>query len=321
MNMIPSNCHTTLNIRDDIQRRNTHKTFNLYIILIYMLIYIFTITSIHTNGKKFQLQIKFFDRELSNLSEIYTNDDDSSMMSLIKFGYNSSTFDFNKTQYFLRNLSALQTSEIQNFSMIKDERTDIFTSQKRIKSLRIKKSQRNIRKSKKEQQNKRRFNRIRRQSEFHNRSNSQNYPLLATFIGLLPEQFTDDTFIIGPWKVKNRRSNPFEFTKFRLVDDDMSIQIITSGLYMISVQIFYYGESMRYSYQVILHSKDNSERILVRCATAACDVTGKMTCHTSVIVYLERDDVLSVYQNEMDRFVNLREGYSHIHLVMLATNE
>lgn len=88
------------------------------------------------------------------------------MMSLMKSRYNL-IFDFNKIRYFPCNLSALQTSEIQNLATITDERTDILNSQKKP---RIKRSSRNIRKSKKEQRNKRRSNCIRRGLDYSHNS-------------------------------------------------------------------------------------------------------------------------------------------------------
>ncbi|XP_032669469.1 uncharacterized protein LOC116843281 isoform X2 [Odontomachus brunneus] len=230
---------------------------------------------------------------------------DRIMKSMMK-SENNSIVNFNKIRYFPRSQRDLQTSTKQNLATIKEEKTDVWDSQNISQ---IKRLRRNIGKARKER---RRPNHSRRKFD----------PLLATFIGAIPEQHTNDTVKIGPWKKNIRTNNPFDFTKFHLADNKMSIEVTINGLYMISVQIFYYGESKKYSYYVLLNSEGgfNTKR-LVTCVTAACNVTGEITCHTSVITYLQKGDRLSVQQKEKDRFINLREGFSHIQLVMLAKNE
>ncbi|XP_025158154.1 uncharacterized protein LOC105186059 isoform X2 [Harpegnathos saltator] len=146
-----------------------------------------------------------------------------------------------------------------------------------------------------------------------------NDPLVATFVGAIPEQRIYDTVQIGPWKKNNRTSSHFDFTKFHLVEDNMSIEVTISGLYIISVQIFYYGESKKCSYDVLLNSEGMFEaKQLVTCITATSHATSEITCHTSVVTYLQKGDRLSIHQRETDRLIDLREGYSHVQLVMLA---
>ncbi|XP_011144307.1 uncharacterized protein LOC105186059 isoform X3 [Harpegnathos saltator] len=128
-----------------------------------------------------------------------------------------------------------------------------------------------------------------------------------------------DNVQIGPWKKNNRTSSHFDFTKFHLVEDNMSIEVTISGLYIISVQIFYYGESKKCSYDVLLNSEGMFEaKQLVTCITATSHATSEITCHTSVVTYLQKGDRLSIHQRETDRLIDLREGYSHVQLVMLA---
>lgn len=82
------------------------------------------------------------------------------MTSLIK-SENNSIVDFNKVRYFPRSQRDLQTSEIQNLTTMKDEKTDVdvWNSQNKPQ---IKRLRRNIGKARKEQR-RRRPNRSRKQ--------------------------------------------------------------------------------------------------------------------------------------------------------------
>ncbi|XP_014481760.1 PREDICTED: uncharacterized protein LOC106748074 isoform X2 [Dinoponera quadriceps] len=230
----------------------------------------------------------------------------SIMMSLMR-SENNLIVDFNKTLHFQDNKKALLTSKTQNLRKTKDERTDIDDMLISEKVSRTKRLRRDNGRDKGSQQNKKRVH-------FRKRD-----PLVATFIGAIPKQRITNTAQIGPWMKSNRTDMQFSFTKFRLVEDNMSIEVAISGLFMISVQIFYNGESEESSYYVLLYSEGTSNaKRLVTCATVTSNITGEVTCYTSIVTYLQKGDRLSVQQKEEDRLIDLREGQSQIQLVMLA---
>ncbi|XP_076648344.1 uncharacterized protein LOC143356494 isoform X2 [Halictus rubicundus] len=146
-------------------------------------------------------------------------------------------------------------------------------------------------------------------------------PLVATFVGAIPEQHVTDTVYIGPWVKSNKNNTQFSLNKFHLVEDKKSIEVTTTGLYMISAQIFYFGEPTNYSYWILLSSEgDSKTQKLVKCSTASSTSATEVSCYTSVITPLQRGDRVHIQQQEKDRFINMREGHSYIQLVLLSNN-
>ncbi|XP_029168821.1 uncharacterized protein LOC114938875 isoform X4 [Nylanderia fulva] len=157
----------------------------------------------------------------------------------------------------------------------------------------------------------------------HERNRGRFGPKVVTFIGAIPLQEFKNTVYIGPWIKGNNniKSNntSYDFTKFYLREDDYSIEINMSGLYIISVQIFYVGGPVN-SYWVLLNSEGSSKkRNLITCAVGS--TTSEVSCYTSVTTCLQKGDRLSILQQEKNRLVNLREGYSQIQLVLLDAND
>ncbi|XP_053998400.1 uncharacterized protein LOC128887018 isoform X1 [Hylaeus anthracinus] len=153
------------------------------------------------------------------------------------------------------------------------------------------------------------------------RSRRRLGPLVATFVGAIPEQHITDTVYIGPW-VKSVKSNTqYSLNKFHLVEDKKSIEVTTTGLYMISAQIFYFGEPTNYSYWILLSSEGKSTtQKLVKCSTASSTSATEVSCYTSVITPLQRGDRVHIQQQEKNRLINMREGHSYVQLVLLSNN-
>ncbi|XP_008553003.1 uncharacterized protein LOC103575129 isoform X4 [Microplitis demolitor] len=145
-------------------------------------------------------------------------------------------------------------------------------------------------------------------------------PLVATFVGAVPEQHVTDTVYIGPW-VKQNESR-YGFNKFHLVEDKRSIEVTVNGLFMVSAQIYYYGEPSHYSYWILLSSEGTSlTRKVIKCATVSAVTATEASCYTSVILPLRRGDRLHIQQQERDRLINLREGHSYIQLMLLSSDQ
>ncbi|KAK1124881.1 hypothetical protein K0M31_006232 [Melipona bicolor] len=146
-------------------------------------------------------------------------------------------------------------------------------------------------------------------------------PLVATFVGAIPEQHITDTVYIGPWVKSIKNNTQYNLNKFHLVEDKKSIEVTVTGLYMISAQIFYFGERINYSYWILLNSegKSNTQK-LVKCSTASSSSATEVSCYTSIITPLQRGDRVHIQQQEKDRLINMREGYSYIQLVLLSNN-
>lgn len=144
-------------------------------------------------------------------------------------------------------------------------------------------------------------------------------PLVATFVGAIPEQHVTDTVFIGPWVRSAKNDTRYSLNKFHLVEDKRSIEVTQTGLYMISAQIFYFGEPTNYSYWILLNSegKSNTQK-LVKCSTASSTSATEVSCYTSVITPLQRGDRVHIQQQEKDRLINMREGHSYIQLVLLS---
>ncbi|XP_043529392.1 uncharacterized protein LOC122538940 isoform X3 [Frieseomelitta varia] len=146
-------------------------------------------------------------------------------------------------------------------------------------------------------------------------------PLVATFVGAIPEQHITDTVYIGPWVKSIRNNTQYNLNKFHLVEDKKSIEVTVTGLYMISAQIFYFGERINYSYWILLSSEGKSStQKLVKCSTASSPSATEVSCYTSIITPLQRGDRVHIQQQEKDRLINMREGYSYIQLVLLSNN-
>nr|XP_034193336.1 uncharacterized protein LOC117610260 isoform X2 [Osmia lignaria] len=146
-------------------------------------------------------------------------------------------------------------------------------------------------------------------------------PLVATFVGAIPEQHVTDTVYIGPWVKSTKNNTRYSLNKFHLVEDKKSIEVTVTGLYMISAQIFYFGEPTNYSYWILLSSEGKSTtRKLVKCSTASSTSATEVSCYTSVITPLERGDRVHIQQQEKNRLINMREGHSYIQLVLLSNN-
>ncbi|CAG5083893.1 Protein of unknown function [Cotesia congregata] len=152
------------------------------------------------------------------------------------------------------------------------------------------------------------------------RSRRRLGPLVATFVGAVPEQHVTDTVYIGPWVKRNE--SRYGFNKFHLVEDKRSIEVTVNGLFMISAQIYYYGEPSHYSYWILLTSEGTSlTRKIIKCATVSAVTATEASCYTSVILPLRRGDRLHIQQQERDRLINLREGHSYIQLMLLSSDQ
>ncbi|XP_076757913.1 uncharacterized protein LOC143427561 isoform X2 [Xylocopa sonorina] len=144
-------------------------------------------------------------------------------------------------------------------------------------------------------------------------------PLVATFVGAVPEQHITDTVYIGPWVKSTKNDSQYSLNKFHLVENKKSIEVTVTGLYMISAQIFYFGESTNYSYWILLSSEGKSKtQKLVKCSTASSPSATEVSCYTSVITSLQKGDRVHIQQQERDRLINMREGHSYIQLVLLS---
>nr|XP_033342270.1 uncharacterized protein LOC117229706 isoform X1 [Megalopta genalis]XP_033342272.1 uncharacterized protein LOC117229706 isoform X1 [Megalopta genalis] len=153
------------------------------------------------------------------------------------------------------------------------------------------------------------------------RSRRRLGPLVATFVGAIPEQHVTDTVYIGPWVKSTKNNTQYSLNKFHLVEDKKSIEVTATGLYMISAQIFYFGEPTNYSYWILLSSEGESKtQKLVKCSTASSASATEVSCYTSVITLLQRGDRVHIQQQEKNRLINMREGHSYIQLVLLSNN-
>ncbi|KAK0157354.1 hypothetical protein PV328_011106 [Microctonus aethiopoides] len=145
-------------------------------------------------------------------------------------------------------------------------------------------------------------------------------PLVATFVGAVPEQHVTDTVYIGPWVRKNE--SRYGFNKFHLVEDKRSIEVTANGLFMISTQIYYFGEPTHYSYWILLNSEGSSTtKKVTKCASVSAVSATETSCYTSVILPLRRGDRLRIQQQERDRLINLREGYSYVQITLLSNDQ
>ncbi|CAL1678723.1 unnamed protein product [Lasius platythorax] len=208
-----------------------------------------------------------------------------------------------------RQKRAILKIETQNHTTTKDEKAGNDTVDIQRES-RARKLWRDEGRRGKKRQNRRRPKRSRRRLS----------PAVVTFVGAIPEQEIN-TVYIGPWIKSNRNNSLYDLSKFHMVEENYAIEIAISGLYMISVQIFYFGKSINHSYWVLLKSEGSStEQKLITCAIASVSAASEVSCYTSVTTYLQPGDRLSIQQQERNRLVNMREGYSQIQLVLLAND-
>ncbi|KAL6424673.1 hypothetical protein ACFW04_009975 [Cataglyphis niger] len=162
---------------------------------------------------------------------------------------------------------------------------------------------------------------ISRESRARKQRDERRDPAVVTFVGAIPEQEFKNTVYIGPWIKSSRSNGAYDFTKFYLAEENYSIEVTISGLYMISVQIFYFGKPINHSYWVLLNSEGSSmKQKLITCAIASVSLEGG-SCYTSIITYLQKGDRLSIQQQERNRLVKMREGYSQVQLVLLANDK
>ncbi|XP_029168819.1 uncharacterized protein LOC114938875 isoform X2 [Nylanderia fulva] len=206
----------------------------------------------------------------------------------------------------------------QNHMIMESERNNNYTAVVQ-REARATKERRNRGRGKKQQKKKEKRSE-KEKGRRHERNRGRFGPKVVTFIGAIPLQEFKNT---GPWIKGNNniKSNntSYDFTKFYLREDDYSIEINMSGLYIISVQIFYVGGPVN-SYWVLLNSEGSSKkRNLITCAVGS--TTSEVSCYTSVTTCLQKGDRLSILQQEKNRLVNLREGYSQIQLVLLDAND
>ncbi|XP_050461483.1 uncharacterized protein LOC126856731 isoform X2 [Cataglyphis hispanica] len=212
-----------------------------------------------------------------------------------------------KMKDLLREKRAILKIEAQNHTMTKDVQSGNDTMDTSRES-RARKLQRDEGRGKKRRLNRRRPKRSRRRLD----------PAVVTFVGAIPEQEFKNT---GPWIKSSRSNGAYDFTKFYLAEENYSIEVTISGLYMISVQIFYFGKPINHSYWVLLNSEGSSmKQKLITCAIASVSTEGG-SCYTSITTYLQKGDRLSIQQQERNRLVKLREGYSQVQLVLLANDK
>ncbi|XP_043285466.1 uncharacterized protein [Venturia canescens] len=153
------------------------------------------------------------------------------------------------------------------------------------------------------------------------RSRRRLGPLVATFVGAVPEQHVTDTVYVGPWVKSTRNESRYSFNKFHLVEDKTSIEVTANGLYMVSAQIYYFGEPTHYSYWILLTSEGSSNtRKVIKCATVSAVSASEASCYTSVVLSLRRGDRLHIQQQERDRLINLREGHSYVQIMLLSSD-
>nr|XP_012135235.1 PREDICTED: uncharacterized protein LOC100877939 isoform X3 [Megachile rotundata] len=82
------------------------------------------------------------------------------------------------------------------------------------------------------------------------RSRRRLGPLVATFVGAIPEQHVTDTVYIGPWVKSTKNNTIYSLNKFHLVEDKKSIEVTVTGLYMISAQVKYMKAQNRLLYYI-----------------------------------------------------------------------
>ncbi|XP_071557700.1 uncharacterized protein [Temnothorax nylanderi] len=152
-------------------------------------------------------------------------------------------------------------------------------------------------------------------------------PLVATFKGGMDTldfnltRTPTDSYNIGPWIKSEHDNHQYEFTKFHLVESNMAIEVAINGLYMISVQITYYGTPPNYSYGILLNSEGASKKeMLITCSAVSSENGNKVSCYTSIIKYLKKRDRLSLQQVEKNRALDMKEGYSQIQITLLAND-
>lgn len=183
--------------------------------------------------------------------------------------------------------------EAQNHTTTEDERNGNNTVDVQRESRRLQRQFENIRRGKKRRLPRRRPKRSRRRLD----------PAVVTFVGAIPEQdFQNNQVYVGPWIKSKKDNGSYDFNKFYLAEENYSIEVTISGLYMISVQIFYFGKSTSHSYWVVLNSEGSSmKQKLITCASASVS-SSEISCYTGLTTYLRKGDRLSIQQQERNRY-------------------
>ncbi|XP_024871120.1 uncharacterized protein LOC112454124 [Temnothorax curvispinosus] len=166
-----------------------------------------------------------------------------------------------------------------------------------------------------------------RRGHKHNHRSKPLLPLVATFKGGMDTldfnltRTPTGSYNIGPWVKSEHDNHQYEFTKFHLVEGNMAIEVAINGLYMISVQITYYGTPPSYSYGILLNSEGASKKeMLITCSAVSSENGNRVSCYTSIIKYLKKRDRLSLQQVEKNRALDMKEGYSQIQITLLAND-
>ncbi|XP_015522496.1 uncharacterized protein LOC107226253 isoform X3 [Neodiprion lecontei] len=152
------------------------------------------------------------------------------------------------------------------------------------------------------------------------RDNERRGPLVATFVGAIPEQhITDQGSVIGPWVKLTKDTSNYDLQRFHLTENSKSIEITVNGLYMITAQMFYFGKHTNYSYWILVNSEGESRtQKITKCSAVASTSANEVSCHTNVVLPLQKGDRVRIQQEERDRLINLREGLSYVQLVLLS---
>ncbi|XP_046424539.1 uncharacterized protein LOC124181737 isoform X2 [Neodiprion fabricii] len=152
-----------------------------------------------------------------------------------------------------------------------------------------------------------------------NRSRRRLGPLVATFVGAIPEQHITDQGVIGPWVKLTKDTSNYDLQRFHLTENSKSIEITVNGLYMITAQMFYFGKHTNYSYWILVNSEGESRtQKITKCSAVASTSANEVSCHTNVVLPLRKGDRVRIQQEERDRLINLREGLSYVQLVLLS---
>ncbi|XP_046618228.1 uncharacterized protein LOC124304162 isoform X4 [Neodiprion virginianus] len=151
------------------------------------------------------------------------------------------------------------------------------------------------------------------------RDNERRGPLVATFVGAIPEQHITDQGVIGPWVKLTKDTSNYDLQRFHLTENSKSIEITVNGLYMITAQMFYFGKHTNYSYWILVNSEGESRtQKITKCSAVASTSANEVSCHTNVVLPLRKGDRVRIQQEERDRLINLREGLSYVQLVLLS---
>ncbi|XP_012274793.1 uncharacterized protein LOC105696689 isoform X2 [Orussus abietinus] len=262
-----------------------------------------------------------------NQSDIVSSDVSISSTSVVRTNGNNSGDRRNETKWETDdNRYKFVTDESEPSKIEQGWLESLSTASSNFNMPRVSRSRRDSRAKKRNRSSQRKSKRNRRQTESVRENICTEPPLIgpltATFVGAVPEQHVTDTVYVGPWTKSSKNESRYNFNKFHLVEDNRSIEVTTSGLYFISTQIFYFGGPVHYSYWILLSSEGaSSTQKLTKCATVSAISDTEISCHTSITLPLRKGDRLHIQQQERDRLINLREGYSYVQLVLLSKQD